>query len=167
MTEDDDIMATPPTRPERVLADLAALGIAFLCIVITVTIASRWLYRGIIPDDVLIVRELMVVVILLPLAAVSAKRAQIAVTIFTKAVRGRGAALLSGFGNLAGVFFIGALLAAGLRMFMGSWTSGDYYDGDLYIPMWLAQGVYTLGLGAFLIRLIANVIADIRAVARG
>jgi TRAP-type C4-dicarboxylate transport system permease small subunit len=167
MTEDDDPAAADPARPERLLADLAALAIAILCVVITVTIVSRWLYRGIVPDDVLIVRELMVVVILLPLAAVSAKRAQIAVTIFTKGIKGRGAAALSAFGHLAGALFIGALLAAGARMFLGSWASGDYYDGDLYIPMWLAHGMYTLGLGAFLVRLIANMIADLRTVARG
>jgi hypothetical protein len=57
MTEDDDPAAADPARPERVLADLAALAIAILCVVITVTIVSRWLYRGIVPDDVLIVRE--------------------------------------------------------------------------------------------------------------
>ncbi len=163
----DDISQAQPTKPERLIADLSVIGIALLCIVITMTVVSRWLYRGIIPDDVLIVRELMVAVILLPLAAVSARRAQIEVTIFTEHVRGRGKAALSAFGNLAGVFFISILFAAGLRLFLGSWESGDYHDGTFYIPMWLANGVYVIGLTAFLLRLAGNLAVDLRDLVRG
>lgn len=163
----EDPAATVPTRYERWLTDLSALAIIVLCCVITITVVSRWIYRSLIPDDVLLVRELMVLVILLPMAAVSAKRAQIAVTVFTKSVKGRGDSFLKLLGNTAGLCFAGVLFIAALRMLSRSWESGDYYDGDLYIPMWVGNAFYALGLFAFLVRLVSNWIADIQSVVRG
>lgn len=159
---DQSLGEAKPTRPERLAADLAAFGIAALCLIITITVVSRWVYRGLIPDDVLIIREIMVVVILLPLAAVSASRAQIAVTVLTNHLRGRANHLLDALGNLVGLIFIGMLLFAGLRMLAGSWDTQDYYEGQLSIPMWLANLVYSVGLSALFLRLAANLVGDLR-----
>ncbi len=69
---------------ERRFGGLASLGLALLCLVVSVTVISRWLYRGIVPDDVLWVQELMLVVVLAPLGLVTAAREHIEVTIFTE-----------------------------------------------------------------------------------
>lgn len=165
-TGDTGNAAAPgPTRIEGWLSGLSAVAVAAMCVLITVTVLSRWLYSGIIPDDVLLVRELMVAVILLPLAAVSARRDQIAVSIFTDRLSGRPRMAIALIGDAVGILFIGALLFAGMRLFADSWGSGDYYDGDIYIPMWFGHAVYVAGLGAFLARLIANGAGDLKRLA--
>ena len=139
--------------PERFLTVLAMLAVALLCLIVTVSVISRWLYGALIPDDVLLVRELMVAVILLPLAAVTAGRGHIAVTVFSSWAGARAQAVLSLLGHGVGLLFIGALLWAGARLLSGAWATGEYYDGDLYIPLWLGYAVYVTGLAAFLARL--------------
>lgn len=139
--------------PERWLTVLAMLAVALLCAIVTTSVLSRWLYGALIPDDVLLVRELMVAVILLPLAAVTAARGHISVTVFTDWAGTRSQHALSLLGHVIGLLFVGALLWAGGRLLAGAWASGEYYDGDLYIPLWLGYAVYVVGLAAFLARI--------------
>jgi len=153
MTPDDQDASPETAGPDRWLTACAVAGALLLCGIVTVTVISRWLYKSVIPDDVLLVRELMVLVILFPLAAVTARRMHISVTIFTERAPGILKSGLDRLGAVAGLVFVGFLLWAGVRMLSQSWSSGDYYDGDLNIPMWLAHGVYVLALGAFFVRL--------------
>ena len=141
------------SRFERSLTVLARLAVALLCLIVTTSVLSRWLYGALIPDDVLLVRELMVAVILLPLAAVTAGRGHIAVTVFSDWAGPRAQFALSLLGHVVGLLFVAALLWAGMRLLTGAWASGEYYDGDLYIPLWLGYAVYVVGLAAFLARL--------------
>jgi TRAP-type C4-dicarboxylate transport system permease small subunit len=154
-------VATGPeseSRAERFLTALGMLAIGALCAIITVIFLSRWLYHPFIPDDVLIVRELMVAVILLPLASVTANRLHIAVTVFTDGKPDKTRLILSRFGNAIGLVFVGLLLLAGARSMLGAIETGEYYDGDIYIPVWIGYSVYVLGLAAFFLRLLVSVI---------
>ena len=152
--------------PERVFLALAMIGILALCAIVTVTVVSRTLYRPLIPDDVLIVREVMVAAILLPLAAVTARRAHIAVTIFTDRLGPRAKSLLSALGHVVGTVLAGALLFAGFRLFVGAWQSGDYFDGDIYVPMWIGYATFLVALAAFLLRLLIMLARDLRGLRR-
>ena len=145
--------AKAETWLERVLVVLAMLGLVLLCLIVTVTVLSRWLYRPLIPDDVLLVRELMVGVILLPLAAVTARAAHISVTVFTDWLDARALGVLARLGHVVGLALVIALIWIGGRLFLGAWQSGEYYDGDIYVPMWIGYAVFTLALGAFALRL--------------
>lgn len=147
--------------PERALTAFAMGCILLLCAIVTVTVISRWLYKPLIPDDVLIVRELMVAIILFPLASVTAARAHIAVTVFTHRLGKRGHNLLSVFGYLVGTFFAGALIWAGVRLFQSAWTSGEYFDGDIYIPAWIGYAVFVVALAAFACRMVVQPIRDV------
>ena len=151
--------ATGPTlsRPERWLTVLAMVGVGLLSLIVTTTIVSRWVYRAVIPDDVMLVREIMIWVIVLPLAAVTCKRMHIAVTIFTDKVAPRTMRTLERVGNTIGLVFVGLLLWGGWTLFVSAWESGEYYDGDMNIPMWITQGVYVVGLAAFFVRLSLSV----------
>lgn len=146
------------TRAEKILTALGMLAIGALCAIITVIMLSRWFFHPFLPDDVLLVKELMVAVILLPLASVTAKRMHIAVTVFTDRASNTARRNFSTFGDAVGLVFVGLLLWAGTRSLLGAFWSGEYYDGDIYIPVWIGYSVYVLGLAAFFLRLLVSVI---------
>lgn len=148
---------------ERVLLFSAMGGILLLCVIVTLTVISRTIYKPIIPDDVLIVREIMVAAILLPLAAVTAHRSHIAVTVFTEGLSAYFKSALNALGHLIGILFVSQLFYAGLRLFVGAWVSGEYFDGDIYIPMWIGYATFVCALGAFLARLIVMFVVDVRS----
>lgn len=144
-----------PIWPERRFGDLANLGLALLCLVVSITVVSRWLWRGVIPDDVLWVQELMVVVVLAPLGLVTAAREHIAVTIFTERAEERSKRYLACLGHLVGLIFVGFLTWAAWRLFADAWASGEYYEGELRVPHWIGYGLFFAGLSAFALRLLA------------
>ncbi len=74
---------------ERWATAVAALALGLVCVFIVLTVVSRWLGRVLIPDDVQVVRQMMIAVIILPLASVTALRMHIAVTVFTDRLSAR------------------------------------------------------------------------------
>ncbi|GIX12049.1 MAG: hypothetical protein KatS3mg118_0008 [Paracoccaceae bacterium] len=131
--------------------------------IIAINIITRALGRALIPDDVEIVSELMVLVIMLPLAGVTAAGEHIRVELFHRAGRGSGAPAADGPGTGRG---------AGLRRSPwplrpgrgrpGAWASQDYYAGQLDIPMWLGRFLFLAGIAAFLARLGALMLRALR-----
>lgn len=158
--------AVQPTGPERSLAVAATSALAALCLLVTVGVLSRLVGHPIIPDNVLLVREAMVAVILLPLAAITAMRDHIAVTVFTDHLRERGRRLLAILGHVVGLVFAGALVAAARSLLAQSWASGEYYYGTLEIPLWIGHALFLLGAGAFALRLLALLVRDTAALVR-
>ena len=144
--------------PERILTNLGVFAIATLCLIICIVVLSRWFFRPVIPDDVLLVREFMVAVIILPLASVTSRRMHIAVTVFTEWTSVRTQKNCSTFGKLIGVLFVGILLWANFRSLFIVIETGEYYDGDIYIPIWIGYLVCVLGLEAFFLRLLASIL---------
>ncbi len=147
---------------ERRFGGLASLGLALLCLVVSITVISRWLYRGIIPDDVLWVQELMLVVVLAPLGLVTAAREHIEVTIFTERAGPRGKRRLACLGHGVGLIFVSILVVAAWRLFLAAWSSGEYYEGDVRVPHWIGYGLFLLGFVAFGLRLAAMLFRDLR-----
>ncbi len=143
---------------ERMLLRLGVLALATLCLTISIVVLSRWFYHPLIPDDVLLVRELMVMVVVLPLAAVTARHMHIEVSVLTEWTSARTQKKLSTFGKMIGLLFVGMLLWAGVRSLAGVIDSGEYYDGDIYIPIWIGYAVYVLGLAAFFLRLLLSIL---------
>lgn len=152
-----------PTWAERRFGDLAGLGLGLLCLLVSLSVVSRWVYRSLVPDEVLWVQELMVVVVLAPLVLVTAAREHIEVTIFTKAAGAGTQRVLACLGHLVGLVFVGFLAWAAWRLFLGAWESGEYYEGDLRMPHWLGYGLFFAGLAAFGLRLLAMLGRDLLA----
>ncbi len=152
------------TLLERAGVRAAGLALVLLCAIVTINVVSRWLWHALIPDDILLVSELMLVVILGPIALVTAEREHIAVTVFTQrfvegqAGQGRwgqGARrFCDGLGYLAGIAFFGFLLAAFWTLLAKSWRTGEYYDGLLNIPQWPGLAFATLAVAGVIGRLV-------------
>lgn len=162
-----DLPAGKPTRPERAFSALAAVGLALLCVIVTTTVIVRSLGFVLIPDDVLLVQELMLLVVLLPLGSVTVRRQHIAVTVFTERVPLRGKAILALLAHLIGCVFSGALLWVGIKSLLAALASGEYYEGDMNVPTWIGWGVFSLGSGAFLMRLVVQFYLDAHYLLRG
>ncbi|MEC7765117.1 MAG: TRAP transporter small permease [Pseudomonadota bacterium] len=130
---------------------------------ITLNVVSRWIGRAIIPDDILIVQELMVLVILFPLGVVTAARGHISVDLLTEWVRQKGRYRLAVLEHCIGLIMMGGITYAAWRGFVQAWDTQDYYSGTLDIPMWIGHASFLFGSLVFLMRLFAMLISDIRA----
>jgi len=155
------------TLLEKLCVSLAMLALLILCILVTVSVVSRWLSMSFIPDYVLLVQELMLWVILFPLAVVTAQRSHIAVTFFTERFKDKNIILLNIIAHFIGVVFAGGLLWSAIRLFMSALESKEYYDGDLYLPLWLGYAIFVLGLLLFFGRLFLVLTEDIRSFLKG
>lgn len=162
----EELPPLTPSWPERALSALATLALAMLGVLVTVVVVSRWVGHPLIPDSVLLVREMMVAVILLPLATITVLREHIAVTVFTVAAKRPLQCALAVLGHLVGLVFATALLWAGARLLNRSYVSGEYYYGILDIPLWIGHAIFVLGAAAFALRLSVMLVLDLRAFIR-
>lgn len=160
-TLEPELDALRSAWPERALSALAMVALGLLCLIVTLTVVARWLGTTFVPDDVLLVRELMVAIVLLPLGVVTACREHIEVSVFTERVALRGKRMLAVLGHLVGIVFAGGLFWAAMSMLGRAWSTGEYYYGDLYIPVWIGNAVFAFGVGAFLLRLLALLLIDL------
>jgi len=152
-------------RVERLFLGLSMAGIAALGVLVASTVVGRALFGMSIPDDVVIIQELMVAVIILPLAYVAADRGHIEVTIFTDRLPRRGRMALDVLGSAIGLVLFGFLAFAGWDGLAYAVTEGSYYDGEFFLPEWPGKLVYFAGLAVFALRLAALLVADVVAIA--
>lgn len=132
---------------------------------VTTNVLSRWIGRAIVPDDIQLVQELMVLVILFPVGLVTALREHISVDLFTNWTKKRGRFGLAVIEHLVGVVFVGLLTWAAWRGVAETWASQDYYSGVLDIPMWLGHATFFAGVCLFLVRLLWMLVRDLRSLA--
>ena len=152
-----------PTRAERVLTWLAITAFFTMAIIVTTNVISRWIGRAIIPDDIMLVKELMVLVILLPIGLVTALRQHISVDLFTEWLPRKGKICLALLEHCVGLLFVGLLTWAAWKGAVQAWQTQDYYAGVLDIPMWIGHFTFLFGVALFLIRLILMVFHDLRS----
>lgn len=155
------------TLLERGGASAAGLALVLLCAIVAVNVITRALWVAVIPDDILLVSELMLIVILGPVALVTADREHIAVTIFTDRA-GQGAKrALSCLAQLAGLAFFGFLLAAFWELLLKAWRTGEYYDGILDIPQWPGLALAVAAVAGVMLRLAWLLFVDFRRLGLG
>jgi len=123
-------------RVERLFLRLSMAGIAALALLVASTVVGRALFGVSIPDDVVIIQELMVAVIILPLAYVAADRGHIEVTIFTDRLPRRSRMALDVLGSAIGLVLFGFLAFASWDGLAYAVTEGSYYDGEFFLPEW-------------------------------
>ncbi|MEX0760378.1 MAG: TRAP transporter small permease subunit, partial [Tistlia sp.] len=134
-----------------------------LCLIVTLNVVTRALWHAVIPDDILLVSELMLLVILGPLALVTAEREHIAVTVFTARAGAGARRLMACLAHLAGIAFFGFLLVAFWTLLAKSWRTGEYYDGLLGLPQWPGLALATAALAGVILRLVFLLVRDARA----
>src|SRR5690625_5072434 len=127
---------------ERVLVSLAVLGLYLMALIITVNAVSRWLGYTLIPDDILLIEELMVPVLLFPIGVVTALREHITVEVFTQKLSEHSKLSLALLGHVVGIVFGAIISYAAIRGFVRSWATQDYYQGVLHIPMWIGHLIF-------------------------
>ena len=152
-----------PTIVERCMLGVAVGALGMVCLLVTYMVVARALGHLLIPDDVRIVQQLMVIVVVFPMATVTARRMHIAVTIFSNSLSSHAKRCLGVFADVVGVLLVTVLLVGAVRLFLELFASGEYYNGDIKIPYWYAQGLYVLGLAALWGRAAAMVFVDAAA----
>ena len=154
-------------RIERLLLDLACAAVVALGVLITASVVLRVTVNGGIPDTVVMVRELMVVAIVLPLAAATTARAHIVVEFLSNRLPMRMQGWLVVFGGLFGLFALSPLLYAGWNEAAHTLSDGSYYFGQLNLPKWPGRVLFLIGMSFCWLRLLLVVIADIRTLRAG
>lgn len=148
---------------ERALSSVAALCVVGLCVVITSTVLTRGLLGWSIPDDVTIVRELMIGAIVLPLAYVTSNRSHIAVEVLYSRLGYRTRLGLMAFGTTFGFVTLLPLLYASWGELLYAYESETYFFGDLELPEWPGKLAFFVGLFFFILRLSLLMASDLRA----
>lgn len=157
---DESLPPASASRAEAGLAGLGRIALVALAVIVTTGIIARATWRNIIYDDVLLVSELMLVVILSPLALVTARRGHISVDVFTNWIGPRARRALAILGHLVGIVFFGVLAAAYWRLLADSWATGEIYESFLRIPHWPGHAVALLCIVAVLVRLLILLYRD-------
>jgi TRAP-type transport system small permease protein len=158
----DELAAVSPSRAERLLAGISVVGLFTMAVIVAINVVSRWLWSALIPDDIILIQEFMVIVILFPLGVVTAAREHIQVDVFTLWLPRRIQNGLSVLEQCVGLAFIAVLAWAAWRGLMDAWRTQDYYSGTLDVPMWLGHTSFFVGISFFLFRLVLMLFRDLR-----
>ncbi|KQI68831.1 C4-dicarboxylate ABC transporter permease [Loktanella sp. 3ANDIMAR09] len=154
-------------RIERLLLDLACCAVVALGALITISVALRVTVNGGIPDTIVMVRELMVMAIVLPLAAATTARAHIVVEFLSNRMPLRTQGWLVVVGGVMGLLALSPLLYAGWNEAAHAITGGSYYFGQLNLPKWPGRVLFLIGMSFCWLRLLLLVIGDVRTLRRG
>jgi len=140
---------------------VSCAAIAVLGLMIIVSVTARYFVGSIIPDELIFAGELMVTLVALPWAFVTADRGHIAVELFTNWVTGRGRIYLDVFATLIGLAMVVPLTWATAIDLITAIDYGSYFDGDLYLPEWPGRLMFFIGFVLMLVRMILLLIGDI------
>lgn len=154
-------------RVERLLLDLAVCAVFGLGALITVSVLLRVTLNSGIPDTIVMVRELMVVAIVLPLAIATTQRAHIVVEFLSNLLPHRAQNWLVVFGGIFGLLALSPLIFAGWREVAHTFQSGAFFFGQLNLPKWPGRVIFLVGISFCWLRLLLMVIGDIRTIRAG
>ena len=154
-------------RLERIFVDVSTAAILLLAALIFADVVALNLFNTSIPDTIIIVRELMVLAIVMPLAAATAKRVHISVEIVANALPERVVGWLIVFGSLFGGLALSPLIYTGLKEVTHQWSIGGVFYGDFNLPQWPGRLAFVIGISLCWLRLVAMTIADAATLLRG
>lgn len=146
---------------ENVGVVVSSIAIVILAGVITISVVGRTFFGSMIPDDLVISGELMVTLVALPWAYITAERGHIAVELFTNWTSERARIRLDILAAVVGLAMIGPLTwATGIALWQAI-DYGSYFDGEFYLPEWPGRSMFFLGFLMMLIRLLLILVTDI------
>lgn len=154
-------------RLEHILDTLGAIAVVALCLLIVASITTRELFDFGIPDNLILVRELMVPAILFPLSAATARRAHVSIEVianFFPNALNRWIAVLAA---LCGLVIMLTLFTAAWTQVVSTWQSGSHYGGDLLIPKWITRAACAFAFFLTSIRLLQILWVDLKAALTG
>ncbi|MCD9149698.1 TRAP transporter small permease [Pseudophaeobacter flagellatus] len=154
-------------RIEKLCIDVATAAIILLALMIFADVIALNLFHASVPDAVIIVRELMVLAIIMPLAAATTQRAHIAVEFLTNMLPPRLVDCFVVFGTFFGVFALTPLIYAGGKELMHQINTGSAFYGDLNLPQWPGRLAFVTGIALCWLRLLMMGCSDIVTLWRG
>lgn len=154
-------------RIEKLFIDVATASIILLALMIFADVIALNLFKAAVPDAVIIVRELMVLAIIMPLAAATTQRAHISVEFLTNMLPSRVVDHFMIFGTLFGVFALTPLIYSGGKELMHQINTGSAFYGDLNLPQWPGRLAFVIGISLCWLRLVIMACGDIATVLRG
>jgi TRAP-type C4-dicarboxylate transport system permease small subunit len=147
-------------RIEKIFVDVATIAIILLAVIIFVDVIALNIFSTSVPDAVVIVRELMVVAIIMPLAAVTMQRANISVEFVTNNLPKRIVDWFIVFGSFFALFALTPLLFSAYRDLIHQLNTGSAFYGDLNLPQWPGRIAFCIGILLCWVRLLVMVIQD-------
>ncbi|WP_420412739.1 TRAP transporter small permease [Roseibium sp.] len=141
----------------------AAAAILGMCIYITLGILLRSLVGVQIPDEVVVVGDLMIGALILPLAYVAADRGFIAVEVLTDMLPKATHVWLNVLAASVGLLAVIPITYAGYLAMVHAIQSGNYFFGILELPEWPGRVAFFAGYALFFIRLTILFLQDLLA----
>lgn len=151
-------------RLERFFLDVAVMAVIVLALMIFFDVVSLNLFNKSVPDTVIIVRELMVVAILMPLAAATAQRAHISVEFVTNHLPPKVVSWFIVFGSIFALLALSPMILSGYKDLLHQWKIGSEFYGDLGLPQWPGRLAFVMGILLCWIRLLILVFQDIHTI---
>ncbi len=146
---------------ETMFLKISMLTTVLLLALICLSVAGRTFFHLPIPDDVVLAENMMPIIIALPFAYATARRAHIEVEVFTAWLPKKYFQALSAFAHLIALVIFSTILWCVWRGVVKDWNSGQYYEGELYLPVWPAKLVFVIAVALFCIRLLLNLLEDL------
>lgn len=122
------------SRIERVAVALAAAAVLVAGFLIVAGIVGRNVFGRGIPDAEIMVRDLMVIAVLVPLAVVAGRRAHIAIDLLVGRFPQRLQRRLNTAMGVLSLAFLVPIAWSGWQNLQLAWVRDSYYDGSLEWP---------------------------------
>jgi len=151
---------------DGILYILSGLCITALALLITATVAGRWLLGSEVPDSEVMVRELMIGAVILPLAIVTGQRAHIAVEFVYNMFPTRLQRILTPLAAIVGILAILPLMLKSAEEAWATYQRGSFFFGDLELPQWPGHTLFFVGFVLLGLRLVVQLANDVVAAIR-
>lgn len=145
---------------ENVFLLVGVICIMGLCLIIASSVLLRTFASSGVPDEIIIVGEMMIGALILPLAFVAADRGFICVEIFTQMLGPKFQQVLNVLTVIVGLVAVIPITYAAYLSMVDAFESGGYFFGMLQLPQWPGRSMFFLGYFLFFIRLIDLAIHD-------
>lgn len=146
---------------ENAFLKISMLATVVLLAMMCLSVAGRALFHLPIPDDVVLAENMMPIIIALPFAYATARRGHIEVEVFTAWLPKKYHQPLNALAHLIALVIFSAILWCVWLGVVKDWHTGQYYEGELYLPVWPTKLVFVIGVALFCIRLLLNLLEDL------
>lgn len=146
---------------------LSSFAVALLGTLAVTSITLRTVTGRAIPDDNIMIGDLVVAIVALSWAIVTATQGNIIVEVFTNWIGERGQAVLRVLGSLVGLAMIVPLCWASGMMAYDAVAKMTYYDGLLHWPQWPSRSIFFVSFVMMGLRLLLLVATDAVLAATG
>ncbi|GFE52430.1 hypothetical protein So717_41830 [Roseobacter cerasinus] len=152
---------------ERAFLEVATVSVIVLAILIFVDVLAVNFFGSYVPDMIVMVRELMVLAIVLPLAAATANRSHIAVEFVTNMFPQTIVNWFAAFGTLFAFVALAPLIWSACQDLIYQLNVGSSFYGDLNLPQWPGRLGFLIGIVLCWLRLGTLIFMDFATALKG